>query len=176
MGLLPGEDPVEYDKLHKDLIDELGPNGPLECDVVSTIARLLWRKQNLCTFRTAELARQRLNQITRDELARRDLTNAPFDFSLPGTHEYQTARADAEEAAKAQARDELGDRYEHTQSDMVTVERLTADLEVEERLDAAIDKCPKRLLMLRGVKSMAIAPRPEPAVLPKALGANRSAA
>ena len=44
---LPGESPADFEKLHKDLISELAPVEALENDIVATIARLLWRKQNL---------------------------------------------------------------------------------------------------------------------------------
>ena len=43
--LLPGEDPAAFEKLHADLVTELTPVGPLEEDIVVTIARLAWRKQ-----------------------------------------------------------------------------------------------------------------------------------
>jgi hypothetical protein len=68
LGLLPGESPAEFEQLHEDLAEELAPRGPLEEDIVSTLARLLWRKQNRSTFRTAEFARNRLNAIIREEI------------------------------------------------------------------------------------------------------------
>jgi hypothetical protein len=80
MGLLPGESPVQFGKLRKNLIDEFATQGPLEEDIVSTIARLLWRKQNLATFRTAESARERRNQIIAEEIARRKYWNQFPDF------------------------------------------------------------------------------------------------
>ena len=50
-----------------------------------------------------------------------------------------------------------------------TIDHLMQELQVQERLDAVIDRCIKRLLMVRGVKSMlmgeALAPSqgiPEP--------------
>ena len=46
-GLLPGEDRAAFERQHKELIAYFGPDGPLEHDAVATIARLLWRKQNL---------------------------------------------------------------------------------------------------------------------------------
>ena len=46
-GILPGESQADFDKLHRDLIAELGPNGALENDIVETTTRYLWRKQNL---------------------------------------------------------------------------------------------------------------------------------
>jgi hypothetical protein len=43
---------------------------------------------------------------------------------------------------------------------------LLSDLAVEERLDALIDKCLKRLLFLRGLKSLAQPQTPTPAPAP----------
>jgi hypothetical protein len=58
-ALLPGEDFAEFEKLHHRLVAEFAPTGPLEADIVATIARLMWRKQHLGTIRCAELARDR---------------------------------------------------------------------------------------------------------------------
>jgi hypothetical protein len=41
--LLPGEDPAAFKQMHADLIAELIPVGPLEDDIVLTIARHVWR-------------------------------------------------------------------------------------------------------------------------------------
>jgi hypothetical protein len=68
-GLLPGEDRVAFEKLHRDLIAELAPNGAMEDDIVATIARLVWRKQNLSTFRIAELARNRCDRVLSEKTA-----------------------------------------------------------------------------------------------------------
>jgi hypothetical protein len=58
VAVLPGEDKVAFEKLHQDLIAELHPNGPLEEDIVMTIARLLWRKRHLGIYRLAEAAKK----------------------------------------------------------------------------------------------------------------------
>ena len=64
-------------------------------------------------------------------------------------------REKAIRAADDIARNELGDLYELAKmADTVTVACLMEDLAVEERLDAAIDKCLKRLLLVKGLKSM----------------------
>ena len=55
--VLPGESRAEFEKLHRDLVAEFSPSGALEDDIVMTIARLVWRKQNLATLRIAEHAR-----------------------------------------------------------------------------------------------------------------------
>jgi hypothetical protein len=157
LGLLPGESSAEFEQLHKDLVEELAPRRPLEEDIVSTLARLLWRKQNRSTFRIAASVRARCGEILEVEMARRNITTSfpmvPFEQE---SDETQAARRDAERFANEQAQRELGDLYDLTKCNAATDAHLLADLAVEERLDAVIDKCIKRLLMVRGVKSMAI--------------------
>ena len=114
VGLLPGENASEFGDLRKAVLDELAPQGPLEEDIVRTIVRLLWRKQNLSTIRAAQWARQRRAQIIADEVARRKIPDG-FEFMLPpfeATQEMQAARAEAARAGDEQAQDELGDYYE----------------------------------------------------------------
>jgi hypothetical protein len=74
-------------------------------------------------------------------------------------------------AAEAQARKELGEAYELVEvGETATVERLLRDLAVEERLDAMIDKCLKRLLFLKGLQSLPTASSsapPQPQRIPR---------
>ena len=74
--LLPGEDETAFKKLHGDLIGEFAPTGPLEQDIVETIARLTWRKQNLSTYRVAKWAKNWVSAIE----ARR---HPPSDLEMP---------------------------------------------------------------------------------------------
>jgi hypothetical protein len=154
IGLLPGESPVKFKKHQQDVIDELRPNGPVEHDIVMTIARALWRKQNLATFQTAQLVKFRYRQIIDEELKSRAI---PSSHSQMFVHkgENQEALEEAWRAAQKQACGELGDLCEYRDDDFGTIERLMKDLEVVERLDAVVDKCVKRLLMVRGVKALA---------------------
>src|SRR5262245_29032249 len=62
-AILPGENRADFEKLHQSLIAELAPVGALEDDIVATMARFVWRKQNLATFRIAVLARNRYSAI-----------------------------------------------------------------------------------------------------------------
>jgi hypothetical protein len=154
IGLLPGESPAKLKKHHNDVIDELRPNGPVEHDIVMTIARALWRKQNLATFQTAQLVKFRYRQIIDEELKSRAI---PTSHSEMVVHkgENQAVLEEAWRAAQKQACGELGDSCEYRDDDFGTIERLMKDLEVVERLDAVVDKCVKRLLMVRKMKALA---------------------
>jgi hypothetical protein len=157
-GLLPGEDPAASEKLHRDLISEHCPDGPLQEDTVFDIARLMWRKQNLETFRVAEAARNRASAIRSKMIPS---TTPPFDFDFPlsgisrdwSPPDSADVKA-ATEAAEAQARKELGENYKFVEmGELATATQMFADLEVEERLNAMIDKLLKRLWILQASKS-----------------------
>jgi hypothetical protein len=125
-AVLPGEDEDAFRELHQKIIAELAPVGALEEDLVGTIARLLWRKQNLAILRIVEFARQHDVEFQAEK---------PF-FRM--------------ERLVDQTREELGEDYELVEiGETATVDRLLEDLQVEERLDATIDKCLKRLLICR---------------------------
>jgi hypothetical protein len=62
-GVLPGENRAAFKKLQQGLKAELQPDGPLEEDIVNDIARWMWRKKNLDTFRLAEAARRHYSAI-----------------------------------------------------------------------------------------------------------------
>jgi len=155
-GLLPGEDPAAFEKLHRDLISEHCPDGPLQEDTVFDIARLMWRKQNLETFRIAEAARKRHSAITSEMIPSTEppLLGFPMgsrDWSPPDPADVEAAT----EAAEAQARKELGENYKFVEmGDLATATQMLADLEIEERLNAMIDKRLKRLWMLQASKSL----------------------
>ncbi len=161
MGILPGENPAEFEKLHRDLVAELGPDGVLENDIVATMARLVWRKKNLETFRIAELARGRHAQIMSERVPQDKIVYPkmpPMMFDPVIEEVDPAARAAALRAAEDQARKELGDAYGLVKiSGIASVDQLMKDLEVQDRLDAMIDRCLKRLLFLRGLKSISSA-------------------
>ena len=76
--------------------------------------------------------------------------------------------------AEREAQEELGELYELTELDKAaTFDGLLHELEIQERLDAAINKLLKQLLMVRGVKSMTVAP---PTVSPKRVSGPSKAA
>jgi hypothetical protein len=152
--LLPGEDSAAFDKLHQALIAEFAPVGALEEDIVSEIARLTWRKQNLATFRIAELAQKRYEGICGEKV--------PFIDFFPKSDQdiaERKARQEGYRVATEQARQELGDTYKLIEiGEPATIDGLMKELDIKERLDGLIDRCLKRLLMVRGVKSLSLAP------------------
>ena len=169
--LLPGESIDEFEKLRRDLIANFTADGALEGDIVEDLAGRLWRKQNRATFRAAEVARQHYNAIVSrefDKLRASGLTeeeeygNKEVLEWYGITEEKELRRkamlAEREKAIRAAddiARNELGDMYELAKmADTLTVACLMEDLAVEERLDAAIDKCLKQLLFVKGLKSI----------------------
>lgn len=73
LAVLPGEDKAAFEKLHRDLIAELNPKGPLEEDIVVTLARYVWRKQNLKTYRLAQAAKKRRVELITTLIEREDI-------------------------------------------------------------------------------------------------------
>ena len=150
-SLLPGESAVEFGKLQQELIAEFTPNGAFEDEIVAAMAHLLWRKKNLATFRIAELAQQRMTQIRSAMMPGMGVPKS--DESV----EFETTYIEKWHAAETQARNEFGELYALVEmGEAATVDRLIKELEVLARLDALIDRCIKRLLLVRGLKSMSI--------------------
>jgi hypothetical protein len=156
-SILPGESEAEFGKLQRELISELTPNGVLEDEIVAAIAHLVWRKRNLVTFRIAEIAQQRLNQLRGAMVPGIDVPKS--DESI----ESERTFIEKWQVAEKQARRELGELYALVEmGHEATVDRLMKDLEVQDRLDAMIDKCLKRLLFVRGLKSISSASTSSP--------------
>jgi hypothetical protein len=151
--LLPGEDPAAFEKLHRALIHEFAPVGTLEEEIVADMARLTWRKQNLATFRIAQLAQKRHHEINSEKVPTLDLFAHDEDYLA-----LQQARREGYRAAKEQAQQELGDTYELIDiGEPATIKGLMDELDIKERLDSLISKSLKQLLMVRGVKSLSAA-------------------
>ena len=149
-SILPGEDAAEFEKLHQALVSEFRPTGALDQETFESLAHLLWRKKNPVTFRMAQRAQQRVAEIQEEMIQQSDPIPA-----LPGGSSDPNSIAETERAAEAKARKELRDLYRLVEmGDEATVACLLSDLAIHERLDAMIDKCLKRLLLIRGIKSI----------------------
>ena len=150
MGILPGEDRAEFEKLHRELVSDFSPSGALENDIVASMAHLFWRKKHLRTLNAAKFARDRYSAIV----------NANVDSDLlPFANVDPVKREEQMRAAEDQAQNELGELYEFiTAGEAATFDGLTKELDIQERLDAAISRCLKQLLLVRGVKSISETP------------------
>ena len=63
----------------------------------------------------------------------------------------------AEASVESEGRRELGDLYAFVEmGEEATLDRLVEELGVQERLDGMIDRCIKRLLVVRGIKSISV--------------------
>ena len=147
-AVLPGESRAAFEKLHRDLVAEHAPSGVHEEHIVMNMARLIWRNDNLGTLCIAERAQSRCSAIY-------EKFNAKFSIPILGA----AKREENMQAAEDQARKEFGDMYELVElGEAATIDGLTRELDIKERLNALIEKCLKRLLLVRGLKSISAAP------------------
>jgi hypothetical protein len=159
LALLPGESPDEFEALRTNLIIEFAPAGVVEEDIVATLARYIWRKQNLASFQIAKEANDRFHEIRREKGADQEFVLLPDGFRSAleigvKARDPEEVKA-AEQAAVEQTRKDLGWRIEFFEiGDTPTIYRLMKELDVEERLDAMIDRQLKPLLHVRGLKSI----------------------
>jgi hypothetical protein len=156
--VLPGESQADFEKLHRDLITEYAPSGVHEEHIIMNMARLIWRQQNLETLCIGKHAKNRYLAILQEKLPA-DSFEILAAYRPVESEEHRRAVADGYRAAEDQAQKELGDAYELTKvGEAATFDGLTKELDIKERLDAAIARCLKQLLLVRGVKSIAATP------------------
>jgi len=104
-------------------------------------------------FRKAELAKKRYQAIESEYLPPEPFM--PLLVCNQDTEENKPRREGGLQAADDQARRELGKDYPLSKiGETATIEYLMRELDVEERLDGMIDRLLKRLLVLRGLKSL----------------------
>jgi hypothetical protein len=152
--VLPGESRAAFEKLHRDLIAEYAPSGVHEQHIVMNMARLIWRQQNLATLRISELAQRHWSEtpeIGEKVIMYKNRVSNLSDEDMEILIEYRRAMS--------QVVKKFGDAFELVEiGGAATFDGLTKELEIQERLDAAINRCLKQLLMVRGVKSVTAAP------------------
>ena len=150
--ILPTESVAGFEKLHKDLISELDPNGALADDIVATITRMVWRKRNLLTFRIAKVAHFEYKKVMRREFSRMlPEQTPPREFQ---GEVYSEADAEKFKVINDVARKELGDdAYKLAKvRETATVDSVMNELEIQERLNATIERGVKRLLFVKGLE------------------------
>jgi hypothetical protein len=160
---LPGENRAAFAKLHKDLIAEFNPVGRLEETIIETIARLTWRRQNLSTYRAAEHARIQYLEIQRRQADARDWANSDEEKAEYVDLWTRLVNSPAYARFNAQLRGEMQQTRRKmgtaayslaTIPNVGSIESLLQELSIIDRLDGMIDRCLKRLLFVRGLKSI----------------------
>ena len=146
-ALLPGEDPAEFKALHKGLIADFRPSGRMEEETVLSIARLTWRRQNLARFELGQFSHYVFETLKR-VLAEESDNIRKFDKDIMAAFDKMIEVSKrAREGPRAAV--EVVEGY-----NVAVLARLMKELDVEERLDAMIDRLLKRLLFVRGLKSI----------------------
>jgi hypothetical protein len=157
IGLLPTEDRAEFEKFKLEIFSDYKPEGRSEIIIVEEIAGLQWRLQHLTTYGVAMRARERQSTIY-SKLAppSREL----FPSLLFGGEPEPESRSPEElealrRSVENQVRTALGPAIELVEiGDVATIEYLEKELGIRERLHAMIARLEKRLLYLRGIKSI----------------------
>ena len=183
LGLLPGEDSEEFDRFHRSLIDEFEPSGPTECDIVLSLANSMWRKSRLNIYTLAAQARKRWGVVFEDRdnpswslhagLAKKFVQGSePLRKALSSAEECRKTNkellphwlqlqkdcaaylnADDEEQLKMQDEGIVG-LLLSALGEQITVEALINEIELNDRLDARIDRLLKRLFQVKAAKQM----------------------
>jgi hypothetical protein len=157
-GPLPTENSAKFRKFKKQIFAELGLVGPSEEDIGDKIVCLEWRLKNLFTYELAKRAKQRhrsiyaqVNPPQYEPYFPRLIDPDHREPEPPSPEELAARRKAADEQAKA----ELGDAIELAElGDVVTYEFLEKQLAIMEKLEVMIARFYKKLLYVRGVKSM----------------------
>lgn len=182
LTVLPTEDRQEFENHRQEVIDELQPNGPLERDVVHDVVKFMWRKRRLHTFRLMEALRPTLTSWLQAKPADRNvkvltallenLQNLKISLEMkPILNEGLDAAAEVTEqlygslgipTVSNPTRDDcvrlLLEAKELESLAMmagqITRESFIQELELENRLDAMIERRLKRLFQLKEMKQM----------------------
>jgi hypothetical protein len=156
IGLLPTEDPAEFEKFKLEIFDDYKPAGRSEMIIVEEIAGLQWRLQHLPTYGIAIRARERRSTI----YSKLDPPSPGWSSPLLGFEPEPESRSPEElealrKSVVKQVRTELGPAIDLVEiGDVATIEYLEKELGIRERLHGMIARLEKRLLYLRGIKSI----------------------
>src|SRR5262245_32373037 len=119
----------------------------MEEETVLGIARLTWRRQNLARFEAGQFSHYVFETLKR-VVAEKSDDMRKFDKEIIAAFDKMTEVSKrAREGARAAV--EVVEGY-----NVAVLARLMKELDVEERLDAMIDRLIKRLLFVRGLKSI----------------------
>jgi hypothetical protein len=141
----------------------------MEEETVLSIARLTWRRGNLARFEFGQLSHWAIELLktavakeSHDQSKEDKEMIAEFDKLIQTSERLQKAKRNPKDPAAV----ELFEAWR-----VAVLNRLMKELDVEERLDAMIDRLIKRLLFVRGLKSITPAATATPSSAPKPLPA-----
>ena len=140
LGVLPTESKSAFRKLQKQLIDEYKPDGASEIDLVNDIARLMWRKRYMLTYRLSYQARRFRHQTIVERMG---------EMSDPPDPEVEQLKKQAEEDVRSEL---ASDSRLLDLGPMISDKGLEHELDLSERFDAAIARKAKQLLQLKAMK------------------------
>jgi len=166
LGVLPGEDPAEFQKLHDKLIAEFGPVGAFEHDMIEELTGYVWRKKNLITYQIAKSAKRKRKSIERSYGLEESIELLTLEAMVAGSDRRTSEEKEQDEqdrsasrrAAEEEAKKQLGWTWDLTNLDIGNTEELTKELDVLERLEGAISRWLKRWLLVKGAKSLSVSP------------------
>jgi hypothetical protein len=122
------------------------PEGALEDDIVFTVARLIWRKQNLATFRKAEVTKEHIRKIKYRQVLESIERSGEYDENGEGQiaegNSFDQNGSESEEPEDPigeEGRRELGTAYALAEMGHAsTTNCLLHDLEIERKLDGQL--------------------------------------
>jgi hypothetical protein len=142
LGVLPTESKAGFRKLNKGLVDEFHPDGASEIDLVDDIARLMWRKQNMHTYRLSYQARRLRHQTIAERMS---------EMSDPQYLDVEQVKKEVEEEVRLELATDSGLL---DLGPMISDKGLEHELNLSDRFDAAIARKIKQLFQLKAMKQV----------------------
>jgi hypothetical protein len=172
-ALLSGENPKEFNKLVRSLTDEFELSGAFEEETVLTLANCIWRRRRLDMFMERRRSRADYDALLRlkkkiseetedlDESYRNQLqTDVQQAFSNVNSFTEGTIRDRLTPMFNLLGWDEesrtewIGEAMDVENLPDVTLEELQRELDLQDRLEAMIDRCVKRFVYIKTSKRM----------------------
>lgn len=142
--ILPGEDPAAFEELKRRLFAEYNVSGCSEEKTMTSIAKAMWQLQRLGLYEHVQHLRAR----GPDSANRKGSIAEAFKakYGMPVT-DVPTVPDEPAEKTNDELLLELGK--------LVTLDHLDKELDVENKLQAKIDRLFKRLYQIKAMKSLA---------------------
>jgi len=152
--ILPGEDPQEFERLHRDLIQEWSPSGPTEHDTVLTLAKCMWRKRRIRHLKPA-FSSEDANKLNKLALT---CTAVGEKESVAETLHQLSDKA-FDELVEMKEKKEFGVAYWFQAAEkfvlhLNSMNALRHELAIEDRIDSMIDRALRRLGQIKVMKEV----------------------